>query len=29
MIDIRDDMTDCASLSMDGVNDIIDKLCLN
>ncbi len=29
MIDIRDDMKECASLDMNAVNDIIDEICLN
>ncbi len=29
MIDIRDGMKECASLSMNDVNDIIDEICLN
>ncbi len=29
MIDIRDDMKECASLDANDVNDIIDKICLN
>ncbi len=29
MIDIRDGMEECASLSINHVNDIIDEICLN
>ncbi len=29
MIDIKDGMTECASLSVNDVNDIIDEICLN
>ncbi len=29
MINIRDDITECASLGMNDANDIIDEICLN
>ncbi len=29
MIDIRDSLKECAFLGINGVNDIIDEICLN